>query len=162
MTTDLRIMTVVVLLVPIVLAVVGLGTPGLARLVLYGVLGFVAIIYLSVWFWWRPSRFEITARGLTIVWPLRALTIPAHEIREISILGRKDFYREYKYGLRVGAGGLWGGFGRLITAKGTLVMYISRTDAFVMVHRAGERPLMITPEQPERFVEELKAIVAAR
>lgn len=159
MTTDLRIMTIVVLLVPAALAVGVLNAFGPVRLVLLGVLGFVSLIYLSVWFWWRPSRFELTPQSLTLVWPLRSRTIPVNQIREVSLLGRDDFRREYRYGLRVGAGGLWGGFGLLVTAKGTLAMYISRTDAFVMLQLAGDRPLMITPEQPEHFVEALSSSI---
>ncbi len=161
MTTDLRIVTTIVLPVPVVLAVASAYAPTPVRLVLLGASGFVASIYLVVWCWWRPSRFEIDARGLTLVWPLRSRTLPMREIREISILDRNDFRREYRYGIRVGAGGLWGGFGWLMTAKGALAMYISRTDAFVRIHCAGERPILITPEQPKRFLEELEAVVVA-
>jgi hypothetical protein len=162
MTTDLRIMTVIVLIVPAVIALGGAAAPGPVRLVLLGVAGLLAITYLSVWLWWRPSRFELTDQSLTLIWPLRSRSIPKSTIREVSLVTRADFRREYKYGLRVGAGGLWGGFGLLVTARGTLAMYISRTDAFVLIQRDGERSLLITPEEPERFMEELQAAAASR
>jgi hypothetical protein len=48
---------------------------------------------------------------------------------------------------------MWGGFGWLWTRKrGIVQMYISRTDRFVWIERAGERPWLITPERPEEFV----------
>jgi hypothetical protein len=162
MSTDLRIMTVVVLLLPFVLGGAGLLAPGPIRWVLLGVTGFTVLLYLSTWLWWRPSRFEITGQGLSIIWPLRSSTTPAHAIRDAVVLGRADFRRDYGYGMRVGVGGLWGGFGLLVTGKGTLSMYISRTDAFVLIHREGDRPLLITPDEPERFLAELKTAIPPR
>jgi hypothetical protein len=54
---------------------------------------------------------------------------------------------------RVGAGGLWGGFGWLWTEKrGIVQMYVSRTDRFVWIERGAERPWLISPENPEAFV----------
>jgi hypothetical protein len=64
----------------------------------------------------------------------------------------QEFRREYGYGMRIGAGGLWGGFGLLKTGKTTFSMWISRTDRFVIVELKDARPLLITPEDPERFV----------
>jgi hypothetical protein len=58
--------------------------------------------------------------------------------------------------VRVGAGGIWGGFGWLWTKRQGLVqMYISRTEGFVWIERAGARPWLLTPEQPEEFVRAL-------
>jgi hypothetical protein len=162
MTTDLRLMTVAVLLAPVFMAVIIPAKSGPARLVMLSLISFCVVLYLTVWCWWRPSRFEVSPQGLTIVWPLRSRTIAAHALREVSLVSREDFRREYKYMRRFGAGGLWGGFGLLVTAKGTLAMYISRTDAFVLIHRQGERPLLITPEQPDSFIQELRALVPAR
>jgi hypothetical protein len=34
-------------------------------------------------------------------------------------------------------------------------MYVTRTDRFVWIERAGGRPWLITPEQPEAFVRAL-------
>jgi hypothetical protein len=55
--------------------------------------------------------------------------------------------------MRVGAGGLWGGFGWLWTQRrGIVQMYVSRTDDFVWIERPGERSWLITPERPKAFV----------
>lgn len=63
---------------------------------------------------------------------------------------------EIYWSIRIGAGGLWGAFGWLWTTKrGIVQMYVSRTDRFVWIERAGERPWLITPENPEEFVRTL-------
>jgi hypothetical protein len=60
--------------------------------------------------------------------------------------------------MRVGAGGLWGGFGWLWTQRrGIVQMYISRTDGFVWIERIGDRPWLITPDEPEKFVRALSS-----
>jgi hypothetical protein len=35
-------------------------------------------------------------------------------------------------------------------------MYITRTDRFVWIERRNERPWLITPENPEDFIQALK------
>lgn len=122
---------------------------------LYGVAAFVVSIYASVWLWMRPTRFVVSPAGLRILWPLRFTHTLAADIVDVRRISGEEFRRQYGLGMRVGAGGLWGGFGLLITAKETLVMYVSRVDDLVLVRRASERPLLITPEDPERFVREL-------
>ena len=66
-----------------------------------------------------------------------------------------QFRRQYGFGMRVGAGGLWGGFGLLKTGRETFSMWISRTDAFVLVRLRGARTLLITPDRPREFLEAL-------
>jgi hypothetical protein len=60
--------------------------------------------------------------------------------------------------MRIGAGGLWGGFGWLYTRKGLLDLYVSRTDRFVLVRLRTGRPLLITPDADERFVAAFRAV----
>jgi hypothetical protein len=57
--------------------------------------------------------------------------------------------------MRIGAGGLWGGFGLLKTERETFSMWISRTDELVIVRLRGARSLLVTPEDPRRFVASL-------
>ena len=52
----------------------------------------------------------------------------------------------------------WGGFGYLLTRQGKMDMYISRTDPLVVVRLRGGRPLLITPERPSLFVEQVSAL----
>jgi hypothetical protein len=112
----------------------------------------IVLLYLSIWLWWRPSRFELDPAGLAIHWPLRRWHIPWSEIRQARELRGNELRRELGFAARVGAGGLWGGFGWLWSSRlGLLDLYVSRTDGVVMIERRPGRALLITPEQPADF-----------
>lgn len=113
-------------------------------------------LYAWVWLRFRPSRFTVHRGGLRVIWPLKRRDIPREGISDVRVVDRLALKREIGWGLRIGAGGLWGGFGWLWTKRrGVVQMYVTRTDRFVWIERAGGRPWLITPEQPEAFVRAL-------
>lgn len=153
MSADILIITSLVLPLPALLVAAGLHQHSKTLLC---AAAFVAFIWSSVWLFWRPSRFEVTEAGLDLIWPLRRWHIPAREISGIERLSRSDFARAFPRALRLGAGGLWGGFGWLLTANGKVSMYISRTDDLILIRRGDERPVLVTPANPQRFVDALR------
>ena len=155
MSTVLRVMTWALFALPVLFVVATLAAPPPVNAVLLGTTMFVVLLYASVWFVWRPSGFVVEERTLRIVWPIRAREIARADVEDASIVGSDEFRREYGYGMRVGVGGLWGGFGLLKTGRATFSMWVSRTDQFVIVRLRDARPLLITPEDPERFVRAL-------
>jgi PH (Pleckstrin Homology) domain-containing protein len=167
MTTGLRIMTWLCFTFPAAIAYAAIRTPIVdagpmrtVRFLLYGVTVFMVLIYASVYLFWRPVFFEIDRGGLNIVWPVRLRRIGEEEIQGVRIIEAQQFRQEYGYGMRIGAGGLWGGFGLLKCGKMTFSMWISRTDAFVIVELRDARPLLITPEDPEGFASSLRRFVS--
>ena len=160
MTLDLRIMTWGLFVIPVAMLWGALSVPlAPARNVLLGTAVFVVILYASIWLAWRPSSFVLDAGGLAIAWPARSRAIPRDSIAAARIVTKEEFRREFGYGMRIGAGGLWGGFGLLKTGRETFSMWISRTDRFVLVSLRDARTLMLTPNQPERFVEAVHRLV---
>lgn len=153
MTPALRVLTWGLLVLPVAFIGAALAAPFPANGLLFATAAFVVLVYAGVWFAFRPSRFEVDGETLRIVWPVRTREIRRASIEGARIVSSAEFRREYGLGMRIGAGGLWGGFGLLKTARETFSMWISRTDSFVIVRVRGERPLLITPEQPARFVE---------
>ena len=124
---------------------------GMRVLVIPAIL-FVAI-YAWVWLRFRPSRFIVRRDAICVIWPAKRREIPRAEMSAVRIVDRHELRRDCGWCLRVGAGGLWGGFGWLWTERrGIVQMYISRTDGLVWIERAGARPWLITPEEPEAFV----------
>lgn len=110
-------------------------------------------MYAWIWLRFRPSQFIVHRGGLDVHWPLKRVGIPRADISSVRVIDRQDLEKEIGWGVRVGAGGLWGGFGWLWSKRrGIVQMYVSRTDDFVWIERAGDRPWLITPEQPEDFV----------
>ena len=119
---------------------------------------FVVAIYAWVWLRFRPSRFVVHQHALEVIWPLKRREIPREDISNVRLTDGKELRSEIGWGMRVGAGGLWGGFGWLWTKRrGIVQMYISRTDRFVWIECASGRPWLITPEQPAAFVRALSS-----
>jgi Bacterial PH domain len=110
-------------------------------------------IYAWVWLRFRPSTFIVRPDAIEVEWPLKRRRIPRDDIAGVRLLQQGELRREVGWGARLGAGGLWGGFGWLWTSRrGIVQMYISRTDQFVWIERKNSRPWLITPEEPEAFV----------
>lgn len=146
-------MTLLVLPLPLVFLYIGQAFHPL--LLLPGL--FIALVYAVVWFYMRPSCFEINGGALEIVWPLRRFSLPRSEITDVEQLSGREFRSQYGFGYRIGAGGLWGGFGLFKCAQETFRFYISRQDDYVIVRSRVERPLLITPTDPDRFVAALES-----
>lgn len=156
MSGALRVMTVTLFALPALFLWMGLTLSPIllvpAALLILG--------YAWTWLWARPRRFVVSPDGVRIEWPLRSKTIPASDIVDARVFDFRDFRSEYGFGMRIGAGGLWGGFGKLKTRKAMLSMYISRADGLVLMNRKSGQPLLITPADPARFVSTLEGIVA--
>lgn len=157
-------MTVALLFLPVILALAGFVAA--SRDSRFGVPVFVAAqvpavfasaIYAWIWLRFRPTRFVVHADRVEVLWPLKRRTIPRASIQNASIVDRAEMQRRAGFGMRVGAGGLWGGFGWYWTTKrGKVQMYVSRLDRFVWIERGHERPWMVTPENPETFIRALE------
>jgi hypothetical protein len=152
MSTDLRVLTVLLLALPVLFLLPATSAPWPVTSALGATGALLVLAYASVWFLFRPTRFEVDADALRIVWPLRQRAIARTDVEDARILGSAEFRRDHGLGVRIGAGGLWGGFGLLKTRQTTFSMWISRTDRFVIVRLRGARPLLLTPDDPERFV----------
>lgn len=155
MSRSIVVLTAVAWGVPVLFFVLAAFAPVPRFMVGVGVA--VAVLYGAVWLWWRPASFLLTGAGLVLEFPGRRALVEAREMTGARRLEAPDFKREFGFALRVGVGGLWGGFGWLWTRLGSWVeFYISRTDGFVLVERRGGTPLLLTPEDPEGFAEALR------
>jgi hypothetical protein len=118
-------------------------------------------VYGSVWLWCRPSHFVVFHDCLEIVFPGWRRRISLQDIRRIRMINKETFHQEFGWAMRIGVGGLWGGFGWLWTSKqGLLEFYISRTDDLVLIERSIGNSLLLTPEHPNQFVEVIQDILS--
>jgi hypothetical protein len=152
MSPPLRGLTLVLLALPVgfgIAALVGaaaLAIPALAMVAIYG----------WVWLRFRPTAFVVRPQSVEVIWPLKRREIGREGISAVRVIDRAELRREVGWGMRVGAGGLWGAFGWLWTERrGIVQMYVSRLDRFVWIERHGARPWLITPDRPELFVQTL-------
>jgi hypothetical protein len=121
---------------------------------------FLVVVYGSVWLWWRPSRFELSPEGLQVVFPLRSKKTPAQKMASVERIDSDELKRRYGRLVRVGAGGLWGGFGWLWGPGRWVEFYISRMDGWVLITRPDGAPLLITPDRPDEFVSWCSSLVS--
>ena len=114
----------------------------------------VLALYAWIWLRFRPSRFVVHPHSVEVIWPMKCAVIHRQDISSVRMISGEELRREAGWGLRVGAGGLWGGFGWLwTTRRGIVQMYVSHGDGLVWIERAGGlRPWLITPERPDAFV----------
>lgn len=106
----------------------------------------VGVLIAAVWLFARPQRFEAGPGAIDIVFPTwrRALV----DVASARLHDARELRATYGFLLRIGVGGLWGGFGWLWSPRGAIEFYISRTDGFVLIERRGGRPLLVTPDDP--------------
>ncbi len=147
----IRTLTLVLLLLPVVFFATALVCA--APLAIPGAL--VAALYAWAWLRMRPTRFVVSADAVEVAWPLRRRRIPRAEITAVRRLDAAEVKQEIGFAMRVGVGGLWGGFGWLWSSqRGVIQMYVSRTDGFVWIE-TRDRPWLLTPAEPDRFVRAL-------
>ncbi|MGI9431002.1 MAG: PH domain-containing protein [Myxococcota bacterium] len=155
MSRSIVVLTAVAWGVPVLFA--AMAAAGIAAAGMLAVGLAVAALYVAVWLWWRPASFAVSGPGLELQFPGRRSLVEARELTGVRRLEAPEFKSEFGFALRVGVGGLWGGFGWLWTRLGGWVeFYISRTDGFVLVERRDGMPLLLTPEDPEGFAEALR------
>jgi len=152
MSSMIRALTIALILLPLVFfASVALGN----RLLLTPAV-LLVLIYAWIWLRFRPSSFVVFPDTLEVIWPLKCRRIPREDIASVRLINKEELLRQAGKGMRVGAGGLWGGFGWLWSDKrGIVQMYVSRADGLVWIERVSNRPWLITPEDPENFVRAL-------
>jgi hypothetical protein len=145
-------LTLMLLALPVIFLAAAIYGPW----VLEGPALLLVALYGWVWLRFRPRRFVVHPGMLEVIWPLKRREIPRASISGVRLVDKATLRREAGRGLRVGVGGLWGGFGWLWTQRrGVVQMYVSRIDGLVWIERVNDRPWLITPEQPEVFVRAL-------
>jgi hypothetical protein len=152
----MRMLTGLLLLVPVGFFAGGLVAPPNGRGAMLVVGALVVLLYPLVWLCFRPTRFEVDGAVLRIVWPIRTRTIARPDVVGARIVDASELQQK-GMGVRIGVGGLFGAFGLLRTRTATFSMWISRTDGLVLVTLRDARPLLVTPADPERFVAALLA-----
>jgi hypothetical protein len=145
-------------LLAVVIASAG-GPTVVVGAILGGVALLVATLYAGILVYARPTRFEVDAGGVRVVWPVRRVLIPRADITRVELVSRAEFRTRYGTGMRIGAGGFGGGFGLASFPTETFRLYISRVDAIVLVHVRAGRSWMITPAAPEAFVAAVRALL---
>lgn len=127
-------MTKVCLLIPVFFFLTG---PLLPYFLILAFL--ITFLYSMIWLRLRPKAFVVDGEAFTIEWPVGKQTWNRSEIVSVEFMTFEKFKKAY--GLV-----FWTNFR----------MFISRIDGFVIVNFREGKPLMMTPENPESFIQNLK------
>jgi hypothetical protein len=142
-------LTAALLAIPLAFAALSLGFG--APLIVPAAL--LCALYAATWLAARPSSFELSDGRLAICFPLWTRSLPRGSLASARAADAASLRRELGIALRVGVGGLWGGFGWLWSSRrGWIEMYVSRADGLVWIERPDALPLLVTPERPEAFL----------
>ena len=117
--------------------------------------GGVALLYAAVYLLARPSGFEVQGGQVRVVFPVWSRDITG--VVKAERVDTAELKRRYGLLLRVGAGGLWGGFGWLWSRRGWVEFYVSRMDDYVLLTRSEGLPLLINAEDPDLLCERVAA-----
>ena len=132
--------------------------PGPQKLMFGACALFLFVIYAWIWFYARPESFRLESTALVIEFPRREMALDLSGVQQVHLYNNySDFIAQWGFGIRIGAGGLFGSFGWLKTAKGTLQMYLSRSEDLVVMEFQDRRPLLFTPERAQDFVTAVKS-----
>jgi hypothetical protein len=155
MSTTIRILTGVLLALPFIVVLTAGAETGT-----FVALWIVALLYVGVWLLMRPGAFELGPDGLSLLFPARRKEISRRNLAGARVMDKAGFEAEFGWGVRVGSGGLWGGFGWLWTKKQEkwVEFYVSRTDRFALVELRRGMPLLLTPGDPDKFVMEFSRL----
>jgi hypothetical protein len=103
-----------------------------------------------------PSGFAIEGGAVRVLRPLRPVAIPLGAIRSVGLLPPRSLRGALRLG---GSGGLFGYYGRFWTrALGSFRLHATRAEGLVRLDTDRER-FVLSPDPPERFVEELRTLV---
>ena len=111
----------------------------------------LSLIYFGT-FSFRPISYKLTDDKLIIHRPLFDIKIKRTEIKNVEQLDKEKL----SWAMRIfGVGGLFGYSGKFINTKlGSMTWYATRRNNAVLVTTIYNKKIVLTPNEPEKFVTE--------
>lgn len=114
----------------------------------------ILLISYLIAFIFRPISYIILDKLLVIHRPLLDLKIALNEIENIVVLDSQELKRTIR---TFGVGGLWGYWGSFANSRiGAMKWYATRMSNAVLITTGNNKKIVLTPDDPELFVEKLK------
>jgi hypothetical protein len=115
---------------------------------------FLLLIYFIA-FAFRPISYDLVADKLIIHRLFTDVKIDRNIIKSVELLDRDKI----GYVIRTfGVGGLFGYYGKFASKKlGGMTWYATRNDKTVLVLTVDDKKIILTPDDPEKFVADFKS-----
>jgi Bacterial PH domain len=115
---------------------------------------FLLIIIFFGIFIFRPISYSITDQEVIIHRTWRDVKINRNDIQSVEKLDEnfsKNTLRTF------GVGGTWGYFGKFThSSSGSMDWYVTRRDKLVLLKITGNKNVVLSPDEVEEFLSELK------
>ena len=119
---------------------------------MWGATALVAVVIAISW-QMRPARYEVSDEAVRIVraWPFKSIEIPKAEIKDV-----RPVTFTWKTLRTCGVGGLFGSGGWFWNKEiGRFFVAMTNGHSLVLIENGGK--FVISPDDPDRFVQEFKS-----
>ena len=117
---------------------------------------FLFVISIGV-FIFRPISYTITDQEVIVNRLWKSVKINRKDIQNVEILD-KDFSKRTTR--TFGVGGMWGYFGKFShDIISTMIWYVTRRDKMVLLRLVDGKRVVLSPDDLEGFVENLKGLI---
>ena len=107
------------------------------------------LIYFIV-FAYRPINYVVSADSIIIHRPVLDVKISRDTIKSVELLDKEKMYGVIR---TFGVGGLFGYYGQFYNSKiGSMTWYATRQNNTVLVRTIDNKNIVLTPDEPEKFV----------
>ena len=104
-------------------------------------------------FAFSPINYEVSAQDLTIHRLFIDVNIDRSQIKSVELLDKEKLGWVFR---TFGVGGLFGYYGKFANTKfGSMTWYATRRDKTVLVETMNNKKIILTPDEPEKFVAHL-------
>jgi hypothetical protein len=104
-------------------------------------------------FAFSPINYEVSAQNLTIHRLLIDVNIDRNQIKNVELLDKEQLAWVIR---TFGVGGLFGYYGKFANSKlGSMTWYATRRDKTVLIETLDNKKIILTPDEPEKFVAQL-------
>ena len=104
-------------------------------------------------FAFSPINYEISAENLIIHRLLIDVQIDRHQIKNVELLDKEQLEWVFR---TFGVGGLFGYYGKFANTKlGCMTWYATRRNKTVLIETIENKKIILTPDEPEKFVAHL-------
>lgn len=109
------------------------------------------LIYLLA-FVFRPVRYVVTEEELIVRRPVLSVHLKRSDIKTVALIEKDQIRGAVR---TFGVGGMFGYYGNFANfSLGRMTWYATRRDTPVLVQTTNGKKIILTPDEPERFVEE--------
>lgn len=116
---------------------------------------FTLFLIYFISFAFSPINYEVSAQHLSIHRLLIDVNIDRNQIKSVELLDKEDLAWVIR---TFGVGGLFGYYGKFANTKlGSMTWYATRRNKTVLIVTLDNKKIILTPDEPEKFVAHLAA-----